>query len=845
MGAGGGHEAITPKAPGEMGMADKFDKFTERARKVLTLAQEEAQRFNHNYIGTEHLLLGLVREGDGVAARVLSNMGVQLPKVRSAVEFIIGRGETMIMGEIGLTPRAKKVIELAVDEARRLNHHYIGTEHLLLGLVREGEGIAAGVLESLGVNLEKVRAQVMQVVSQSSTYSQGKQQTKTPYMDALGVDLTEAARTNKLGPLIGRSTEIDRVMQILSRRTKNNPALIGEPGVGKTAIVEGLAQRIVSGDVPDQLQNKRLVALDIGALVAGTKYRGEFEERLKKIVNEVKETGSILFIDELHTLVGAGAAEGAVDAANILKPALSRGELQTIGATTLDEYRKYIERDAALERRFQPVQVEEPSIEDTIAILTGVRQLYEDHHKLRISDEALKAAANLAARYVTDRFMPDKAIDLIDEAASRVRMYRSASPPSHKEAMVGLSSLQRELEAAVNSQEFELAAELRDRERKLRDRIDSQEQELRDAQAEEEVYVTEEDVAQVVAMWTGIPLVRIAGEESERLLKMEEALHHRIIGQDEAISTLAKAVRRARAGIKNPKRPIGSFIFLGPTGVGKTELAKALAEFMFGSEEHLIKIDMSEFMERHAVSRLVGAPPGYVGYEEGGQLTEAVRRKSYSVILLDEIEKAHPEAFNMLLQIMEDGSLADAKGRKVDFRNTIIIMTSNVGAEQIMGDLTFGFAFKEDAEKAEQREYGKMSDKVTNQLKQTFRPEFLNRIDATIVFHALNKEQIREIVDLELARVRRQLAEQDISLEFSEAAMDLLGERGYDRTYGARPLRRIIQNLIEDPLAEGLLNSRYQPGSTVRVEVEEDLLKLEPVAGEPKEAAEEALVGAV
>ena len=811
-------------------MAEKFDKFTERARKVLTLAQEEAQRFNHNYIGTEHLLLGLVREGDGVAARVLSNMGVQLPKVRSAVEFIIGRGETMVMGEIGLTPRAKKVIELAVDEARRLNHPYIGTEHLLLGLVREGEGIAAGVLESLGVNLEKVRAQVMQVVSQSSGYSQSsKQQTKTPYMDALGFDLTEAARTNKLGPLVGRSMEIDRVMQILSRRTKNNPALIGEPGVGKTAIVEGLAQRIVNGDVPEQLQNKRLVALDIGALVAGTKYRGEFEERLKKIVAEVKETGSVLFIDELHTLVGAGAAEGAVDAANILKPALSRGELQTIGATTLDEYRKYIERDAALERRFQPVQVEEPSVEETIQILTGVRDLYEEHHRLKISDDALAAAANLAARYVTDRFMPDKAIDLIDEAASRVRMYRSAAPPSLKEAMMGLQSLQRELEAAVTGQEFELAAELRDRERKLRDRIDSQEQELRDEQAEDETYVTEEDVAQVVAMWTGIPLQRIAGEESERLLHMEESLHERIIGQEEAITTLSKAVRRARAGIKNPKRPIGSFIFLGPTGVGKTELAKALAEFMFGSEDHLIKIDMSEFMERHAVSRLVGAPPGYIGYEEGGQLTEAVRRKSYSVILLDEIEKAHPEAFNMLLQIMEDGNLSDAKGRKVDFRNTIIIMTSNVGAEQISRDMTLGFAFKQDAVTAEQREYDTMREKVMGQLKQTFRPEFLNRIDAVVVFHSLTSEQIREIVDLELQRVREQLAEQQIQLEVTEEAMDLIGARGYDHTYGARPLRRIIQNLIEDPLAEGLLNNRFQTGNTVRVEVEEDLLKLTTV----------------
>jgi len=807
-------------------MADKFEKFTERARKVLTLAQEEAQRFNHNYIGTEHLLLGLVREGDGVAARVLSNMGVQLPKVRSAVEFIIGRGDTGVTGEIGLTPRAKKVIELAVDEARHLNHHYIGTEHLLLGLVREGEGIAAGVLESLGVNLEKVRAQVMQVVSQSAGYQQSKQAAKTPYLDALGFDLTEAARGNKLDPIIGRQNEIERVMQILSRRTKNNPALIGEPGVGKTAIVEGLAQKIISGDVPEPLQNKRLVALDIGALVAGTKYRGEFEERLKTIVGEVKETGAILFIDELHTLVGAGAAEGAVDAANILKPALSRGELQTIGATTLDEYRKYIERDAALERRFQPIQVPEPTVEETISILNGIRPRYEEHHKLIISDAALHAASTLAARYVPDRFMPDKAIDLIDEASSRVRMYRSVSPPSLKEAMRGLESLQRELDAAVSGQEFELAAELRDRERKLRMRIAELEKDWKEEQGSDVPEVSEEDIAQVVSMWTGIPLTRLAAEESERLLQMEEVLHERVVGQNEAITQVAKAVRRARAGLKDPRRPIGSFIFLGPTGVGKTHVARTLAEFMFGSEDALVKIDMSEFMERHAVARLVGAPPGYVGYEEGGQLTEAVRRKSYSVILLDEIEKAHPEAFNMLLQILEDGNLADAKGRRVDFRNTIIIMTSNIGAEQITKDTTLGFGTVADEADKAKADYEVMKERVMAQLKQTFRPEFINRIDSTVVFHALTSEHIREIVDLELERIRKQLLEQEITFEITEGAMDLLGERGYDRQYGARPLRRIIQNLIEDPIAEGLLEGRFSAGNTVKVDVEDGLLKI-------------------
>ncbi|ACZ42256.1 ATPase AAA-2 domain protein [Thermobaculum terrenum ATCC BAA-798] len=806
---------------------ERFDRFTERARKVLSLAHEEAARFNHNYIGTEHILLGLVREGDGVAARVLASMGVQLQKVRAAVEFIIGRGERPPQGEIGLTPRARRVIELAFDEAKRQNHHYIGTEHLLLGLVREGEGIAAGVLESLGVNLEKVRAQVLQVINQSSAYSQqGKAATKTPYIDALGTDLTELARNDKLDPIVGREKEIERVMQILSRRTKNNPALIGEPGVGKTAIVEGLAQRIVNCDVPDTLLNKRVLSLDMGALVAGTKYRGEFEERLKKIMAEIKESGAILFIDELHTLVGAGAAEGAVDAANILKPALSRGEIQVIGATTLDEYRKYIERDAALERRFQPVMVEEPTVEETIEILKGVRPRYEAHHKLKITDEALKAAAYLAARYVSDRFLPDKAIDLVDEAASRVRMHRAASPPSLKDALRHLKAIQDEKEAAINAQNYEMAAAFRDREERLQERIGMLEQQWQEEQQAEEPYVTEEDISQVVSMWTGIPLTRIAGEESERLLKMEEELHKRIVGQDEAITTVARAVRRARTGMKDPRRPVGSFIFLGPTGVGKTELAKTLAEFMFGSEDALIKIDMSEFMERHAVARLVGAPPGYVGYEEGGQLTEAVRRKSFSVILLDEIEKAHPEAFNMLLQILEDGHLTDAKGRRVNFRNTIIIMTSNIGAEMINRDTTVGFTIRTDEAKAQQRAYENMRDKVLSELKKHFRPEFLNRIDAVVVFHSLSPEHIRKIVDIQIDRVRERLAEQQIQLKLTEEALNTLARRGYDQTYGARPLRRLIQTEVEDKLAEGVLEGKFQPGSTVVVDAHDDEIVL-------------------
>ena len=810
---------------------DRFDKFTERARKVLTLAQEEAQRFNHNYIGTEHLLLGLVREGDGVAAKVLANLGVELPKVRSAVEFIIGRGDRSVTGDIGLTPRAKKVIELAVDEARRLNHHYIGTEHLLLGLVREGEGIAAGVLESLGVSLEKVRNQIIHVLNQSQPYSQqeSKQPSRTPVIDQMGMDLTAAARAGKLDPVIGRAKEIERVIQILSRRTKNNPALIGEPGVGKTAIVEGLAQRIANGDVPETLLGKRLLTLDIGSLVAGTKYRGEFEERLKKIIEEVKNSGNcVLFIDELHTLVGAGAAEGAVDAANILKPSLSRGELQTIGATTLDEYRKYIERDAALERRFQPVIVEEPTVEETILILRGIKERYEQHHKLIISDEALKAAAELAARFIPDRFLPDKAIDLVDESSSRVRLQRAVSPPTLKDAIKDLESIQTEKEAAINAQQYELAADLRDREAKLRMRIDNIESDFHDQQAAEKPIVSAEDIAEVVSMWTGIPVMRIAEEESARLLKMEEDLHKRIIGQEEAIGTVSKAVRRARAGLKDPKRPIGCFIFLGPTGVGKTELVRALAEFMFGSEEAMVRIDMSEFMERHSVARLVGAPPGYIGYEEGGQLTEAVRRKSYSVILLDEIEKAHPEVFNILLQIMDDGHLTDAKGRRVDFRNTVIIMTSNVGADLLRRDAVLGFAVTQDEVKNATKAYDRMKDKVLGEMKNLFRPEFLNRIDATVVFQSLTLMEIRQIVDLMLTRVRIALTEQEIELEVSDAAKDYLVQKGFDPKFGARPLRRTIQNLVEDELAEGLLNGKFQRGETVVVDYRDDALVYEP-----------------
>jgi ATP-dependent Clp protease ATP-binding subunit ClpC len=814
---------------------DRFDKFTDRARKVLTLAQDEAQRFNHNYIGTEHLLLGLVREGEGVAARVLENMNVELAKVRTAVEFIIGRGDRPVVGEVGLTPRAKRVIELAIDEARRLGHNYIGTEHLLLGLVREGEGIAAGVLESLGVNLDKVRHEVIRVLSQSSSAgpaTETKRASKTPTVDQLGINLTDAVRAGKIDPVIGREKEIERVIQILSRRTKNNPALIGEPGVGKTAIAEGLAQRIVSGDVPETLINKRVLTLDIGSLVAGTKYRGEFEERLKKIIEELRSTNdAVLFIDELHTLVGAGAAEGAIDAANILKPPLARGELQCIGATTLDEYRKYIERDAALERRFQPVMVEEPTLEQTVEILFGIRSRYEEHHKVKITDEALRAAADLSIRYITDRHLPDKAIDLIDEAASRVRLRTASAPPELKDAQRELDRVTKEKESAINDQDYEVAANLRDAEAQAKEQLESLRTAWNATRQAEATEVTDEDIAAVVAMWTGIPVTRIAQEESERLMHMEDALREKVIGQDEAIDTISKAVRRARAGLKDPKRPIGSFIFLGPTGVGKTWLAKAVAEFMFGSEDALIKIDMSEFMERHNVSRLVGAPPGYVGFDEGGQLTEAVRRKSYSVVLLDEIEKAHPEVFNILLQILEDGHLTDAKGRRVDFRNTVIIMTSNVGAKSLLKDTSLGFRpVAPDQAKEEQQQYDRMREKVLDQLKTEFRPEFLNRVDSVVVFKSLQIEQIRVIVELLLDRVRDQLKAQQIQLEITQEAKDHIIKLGYDVDYGARPLRRVIQNMVEDQLAEALLMGRFEPGMTVVVDKGEDTgLSIKPL----------------
>lgn len=804
--------------------SSRFEKFSERARRVLTLAQEEAQRCNHNYIGTEHILLGLVRETEGVVARVLINLGIDLNKVRAAVEFIIGRGENPVEGEIGLTPRAKKVIELAVDEARRMNHSYIGTEHLLVGLLREGEGVASGVLESLGVTLESVRSETHRVLTQTApASSQGSKATnRTPTLDQLGIDLTAAARSNKLDPVIGRDKEIERVIQIISRRTKNNPVLIGEPGVGKTAIVEALAHKIVSGDVPETLQGKRLLTLDMGALVAGTKYRGEFEERLKKVIEEIRGSNNcILFIDEMHTIVGAGAAEGAVDAANILKPSLSRGELQTIGATTMDDYRKYVERDPALERRFQPVMVEEPNVQETIRILEGIRARYEEHHRVRISDEALHTAATMAARFIPDRFLPDKAIDVMDEASSRVRLRNSSTPLSLYETMRVLESVRKEKDDAIGDRQYEYAAELRDRETRLEEKLQGQRDKWEDEKSREHPTVSDEDVSEVISLWTGIPVTKLAVEETQRLLHMEEEIHKRIIGQDEAISNISKAVRRARAGLKDPRRPVGVFLFLGPTGVGKTELVRALSEFMFGSEDAMVRLDMSEFMERHTVARLIGAPPGYVGYEEGGQLTEAVRRKSYSCILLDEIEKANPEVFNILLQIFDDGHLADSRGRKIDFRNTLIIMTSNLGSDLIKRETALGFSLKSEGAKTDEQAYKRMRDKVLDEVKRFFRPEFLNRIDANVVFHQLNREQILLIVDLLLEQVATQLKEKHIELEVTREAKEYLGEKGFDPDFGARPLRRLIQNVIEDKLSEELLGGRLNSGDTAIVKIED------------------------
>ncbi len=810
-------------------MGSRFEKFSERARRVLSLAQEEAQRFNHNYIGTEHILLGLVRETEGVAARVLSSLSVDLSKVRSAVEFIIGRGEKPAQGEIGLTPRAKKVVELAVDEARRMNHTYIGTEHLLIGLLREGEGVAAGVLESLGVTLDKVRTETHRILSHTSGQGQqsGRTNTKTPTLDNLGVDLTNAARSEKLDPVVGRDQELQRVIQILSRRTKNNPVLVGEPGVGKTAIVEAMAQMIARGDVPDTLQNKRLVTLDMGSLVAGTKYRGEFEERLKKVIEEIKSSGNcVLFIDEIHTLVGAGAAEGAVDASNILKPSLARGELQCIGATTLDDYRKYVERDPALERRLQPVRVEEPSAEETVDILMGVKDRYEDHHNVNYTDDAIRGAANLAARFISDRFLPDKAIDLIDEAGSRVRLRGSVTPSSVTDAMQVLEAVSREKDEAIADQRYEAAAELRDRELQERQTVDELRSEWQEGRGRERTWVTEDDIAEVVSMWTGVPVARLAKEETERLLQMENELHKRIIGQDEAIVNIAKSVRRARAGLKDPRRPIGVFMFLGPTGVGKTELVRALAEFMFGHEDNMLRLDMSEFQERHTVARLIGAPPGYVGYDEGGQLTEGVRRKNYCAVLLDEIEKAHPEVFNILLQIFDAGQLTDARGRKVDFRNSILVMTSNLGSDLIKRETSVGFAVKSENARTDQSAYERMKDKVMEEVRRFFKPEFLNRIDSTVVFHQLAESEILSIVDLMMNQVRHELDDKQIGLELSDAAKQYLGEKGFDPVLGARPLRRLIQNEVEDQLSEELLAGRLGAGDVAFVDLEEGEIKI-------------------
>jgi ATP-dependent Clp protease ATP-binding subunit ClpC len=801
-----------------------FERFTEKAIKVIMLAQEEARRLGHNFVGTEQILLGLIGEGTGVAAKVLKSMGVNLKDARIEVEKIIGRGSGFVAVEIPFTPRAKRVLELSLEEARQLGHNYIGTEHLLLGLIREGEGVAARVLENLGVDLSKVRTQVIRMLGETAEVSPGgpSGRTKTPTLDEFGSNLTQMAVDNKLDPVVGRAKEIERVIQILGRRTKNNPVLIGEPGVGKTAIAEGLASRIANKDVPDILEDKRVVTLDIGLLVAGTKYRGEFEERLKKIMDEIRSAGNvILVIDEVHTLIGAGAAEGAIDAANILKPALARGELQCIGATTLDEYRKHIERDAALERRFQPVMVGEPSVAETIEILFGLRERYEQHHKLKISDEALEAAAKLSDRYISDRYLPDKAIDLVDEAGSRVRLINSQLPPAAKELDKELRQILKEKDDAVRSQDFDRAGELRDREMEIKAEIRAIAQSKTNASGTDglEPVVTEEDIAHIVASWTGVPVNKLTESESEKLLHMEDTLHQRLIGQDDAVKAVSRAIRRARVGLKNPNRPIASFVFSGPTGVGKTELAKSLAAYFFGSEEAMIRLDMSEYMERHTVSKLIGSPPGYVGYNEGGQLTEAVRRRPYTVVLFDEIEKAHPDVFNMLLQILEDGRLTDAKGRTVDFKNTLLILTSNIGSKVIeKGGSGIGFEFAEDVTESA---YNRIRSLVNEELKQYFRPEFLNRLDEIIVFRQLNKAEVTQIADIMLREVFGRLTEKGITLEVSDRFKDRLIQEGYSPSYGARPLRRAIMRLLEDSLAEEILSGRIKDGDIATVDVDE------------------------
>ncbi|MDG4804313.1 MULTISPECIES: ATP-dependent Clp protease ATP-binding subunit [Micromonospora] len=804
-----------------------FERFTDRARRVVVLAQEEARMLNHNYIGTEHILLGLIHEGEGVAAKALESLGISLEGVRQQVEEIIGQGQQAPSGHIPFTPRAKKVLELSLREALQLGHNYIGTEHILLGLIREGEGVAAQVLVKLGADLNRVRQQVIQLLSgyqgkepAAAGAAPGEAAPSTSLvLDQFGRNLTQAAREGKLDPVIGREKEIERVMQVLSRRTKNNPVLIGEPGVGKTAVVEGLSQKIIKGEVPETLKDKQLYTLDLGALVAGSRYRGDFEERLKKVLKEIRTRGDIiLFIDEIHTLVGAGAAEGAIDAASILKPMLARGELQTIGATTLDEYRKHLEKDAALERRFQPIQVGEPSLAHTIEILKGLRDRYEAHHRVSITDAALVAAATLADRYISDRFLPDKAIDLIDEAGARMRIRRMTAPPDLRDFDERIAQVRRDKESAIDAQDFERAAQLRDKEKQLLGQKAQREKEWKAGDLDVVSEVDDEQIAEVLGNWTGIPVYKLTEEETSRLLRMEDELHKRVIGQEDAVKAVSKAIRRTRAGLKDPKRPSGSFIFAGPSGVGKTELSKALAEFLFGSEDALIQLDMSEFHDRYTVSRLVGAPPGYVGYDEGGQLTEKVRRRPFSVVLFDEIEKAHPDVFNTLLQILEDGRLTDGQGRIVDFKNTVIILTTNLGTRDVAKAVSLGFQQSEDSES----NYDRMKQKVNDELKQHFRPEFLNRIDDTIVFHQLRENEILQIVDIMIQRIEGQLRNKDMGLELTDNAKKYLAKKGFDPVLGARPLRRTIQRDIEDNLSERILFNELTPGQIVVVDCEGD-----------------------